>query len=137
MELHPYLQQNWWLDLHRALGISVTAYSPFGNANPTYDHDGKEYPPALLKNEVLVEIAEKRNCTVAQVALAWGIGRETSVIPKSTHEWYIRENFEASECVLEKKDLKAIEKVGRKFLTRFNNPSKPWGVKLFEGLDGV
>jgi alcohol dehydrogenase (NADP+) len=138
MELHPYLQQSWWLALHRALGIKVTAYSPLGNSNPTYDHGkGKEYPPSLLKNEVLVEIAEKRNCTAAQLALAWGMERGTSVIPKSKHEGYIVENFEADKCLLRKGDLKKIEKLGKKFLTRFNNPSKGWGVKLFEGLDGI
>lgn len=134
MELHPYLQQSSWIALHQVLGISVTAYSPLGNSNPTYD-DGKKGPPALLENEVLVKIAKKRKCTPAQVALAWGMGRGTSVIPKSKHEVYIVENFEASECVLKKGDLKKIEKVGKKYLTRFNNPSKGWGVELFEGLD--
>jgi alcohol dehydrogenase (NADP+) len=138
MELHPYLQQSSWIKLHKRLGISVTAYSPLGNSNPTY-HDGKEkdYPPALLDNKVLVKIGEKRNCTAAQVALAWGMSRGTSVIPKSKHEEYIQENFNAAECTLKKSDLKNIEKVGDKWLTRFNNPSEAWEVNLFEGLDGV
>jgi alcohol dehydrogenase (NADP+) len=136
MELHPYLQQTSWVALHKVLGISVTAYSPLGNSNPTYNRE-KEPPPPLLENEVLVEIAKKRNCTTAQVALAWGIGRGTSVIPKSKHEEYIVENFEAEECVLGKGDLKKIEKVGKKYLTRFSNPSKGWGVDLFDGLDGA
>jgi diketogulonate reductase-like aldo/keto reductase len=133
MELHPYLQQSSWIELHNVLGISVTAYSPLGNSNPTYD--GKKGPPALLENKVLAKIAKKRKCTPAQVALAWGMRRGTSVIPKSKHEEYIVENFEAGECVLKKGDLKKIEKLGKKYLSRFNNPSKGWGVDLFEGLD--
>ena len=138
MELHPYLQQSSWIKLHKRLGISVTAYSPLGNSNPTYhDSEEKTYPPALLDNKVLVRIAEKRNCTAAQVALAWGMSRGTSVIPKSKHEEYIQENFNAAECTLKKSDLKNIEKVGEKWLTRFNNPSEAWEVDLFEGLDGV
>lgn len=137
MELHPYLQQSSWIKFHKQLGISVSAYSPLGNNNPIY-HNGeeKDYPPALLENKVLMKIAEKRNCTAAQVALAWGMSRGTSVIPKSKHEEYIQENFNAAECTLKKSDLGKIEKVGEKWTTRFNNPSGAWKVDLFEGLDG-
>ena len=85
---------------------------------------------------MFLKIAEKRNCTAAQVALAWGMSRGTSVIPKSKHEEYIQENFNAAECTLKKSDLGKIEKVGEKWTTRFNNPSGAWKVDLFEGLDG-
>ncbi|TVY84854.1 putative oxidoreductase [Lachnellula suecica] len=148
MELHPYLQQSSWVTAHQALGISVTAYSPLGNANPTYNKTSassfpfslfsskeKSSPPPLLQNEVLKGIAERRNCTVAQVALSWNIGRGISVIPKSKHEKYIKENFESSECELGVVDLVELKAVGVEHLTRFNNPSQSWGVKLFEGLD--
>ncbi len=138
MELHPYLQQRSWIKLHKKLGISVTAYSPLGNSTPTYDKgEEKENPPALLENEIILKIAEKRNCTAAQVALAWGMSRGTSVIPKSKHEKYIIENSEAAECKLKKGDLKKIEKLGKKWLKRFSNPSESWEVELFEGLEGV
>jgi len=133
MELHPYLSQPSWLVTHKALGIAVTAYSPLGNSNPTYD-DGKT---PVLKNPVMVEIVKKRNCTAAQVALSWGMSRGTSVIPKSSHRGYIEENFAAQECVLKDEDLLKIEHMAAQYLTRFNNPSKGWGVKLFEGLEGI
>ncbi|PQE15003.1 aldo keto reductase protein [Rutstroemia sp. NJR-2017a BVV2] len=136
MELHPYLQQSAWVATHKALGISLTAYSPLGNTNPTYDSKHKTIP-ALLDNKVLREIAEERNCTTAQVALKWGMGRGVSVIPKSSHKEWIRENLAAGECVLGHADLTRLRIVGRKWLGRFNNPSKGWGVGLFEGLDGV
>jgi len=153
MELHPYLQQTSWITTHQALGIAVTAYSPLGNANPTYDHSSacsstssffsslfskkekKETPPPLLKNPTLESIAERRGCTVAQVALAWGMERGTSVIPKSTHEKWIQENYQSLGCELGVVDLLELKKVGVESMTRFNNPSKGWGVKLFEGLD--
>jgi len=133
MELHPYLQQSAWVAAHKAQGISVTAYSPLGNSNPTY-HD-KEGPPPLLKNELMIEIATKRNCTPAQVALTWGIGRGSSVIPRSSHPAYIAENFGSLECKLQYEDLVQLRLMGRKHLKRFNNPSENWGVKLFQGLD--
>lgn len=154
MELHPYLQQDSWLATHRALGISVTAYSPLGNSNPTYHHsstspsifsrfcdllfgESKKSPPLLLENETIKRIAERRNCTPAQVALAWGIGRGTSVIPKSSHEEWIKENYGSLGCVLEVGDLVELKRVGVERLTRFNDPSVGWGVRLFEGLDGA
>jgi diketogulonate reductase-like aldo/keto reductase len=135
MELHPYLQQSAWITAHEALGIAVTAYSPLGNQNPTYH--GKGSPPALLKNDVVLEIAAETNCTPAQVVLAWGIGRGTSVIPKSAHASHIDENFAAQECELGADDLAKLKWLGTKYLTRFNNPSKSWGVELFKGLEAV
>ena len=136
MELHPYLPQTAWLFWHMANGIHVTAYSPFGNANPTYGPPQKDDPPLLLENDVVTSIAKARGCTPATVALAWGLGRGTSVIPKSKHSERIRENFDAPECVLEYSDLKALEGLGEQ-ATRFNNPSEGWGVGLYDGLDGI
>ncbi|OQO13691.1 hypothetical protein B0A48_01920 [Cryoendolithus antarcticus] len=131
MELHPYLQQNEWIDWHSKHGIHVTAYSPFAGANPTYD-PGE--PPQLLHNDVTQRIAKKRNCTPAQVLLVWGISRGTSVIPKSSHADRIVENVGALTCKLEKSDVQELDGLG-KWHHRFVNPSKSWGVDLYEGLE--
>ena len=85
----------------------------------------------------MTTIADRRNCTPAQVSLAWGLSRSTSVIPKSAHAERIGENFAAGGCRLEYEDFKAMARMGREWETRFNNPSEGWGVELFEGLDGV
>ena len=138
MELHPYLQQTAWVQWHQSHGIHVTAYSPFANANPIYGSPSNDQEaPLLLKNEVMEKIAKKRGCTPATVALQWGMGRGTSVIPKSSHKERIEENFKSEKCDLMYEDLKAIEELGEKYLTRFNDPSKAWGVGLYHGLDGV
>jgi alcohol dehydrogenase (NADP+) len=140
MELHPYLPQSDWLHWHQELLIGVTAYSPLGNMNPTYGDRTRRSTitqskaPLLLDNKVIKKIAEKRGCTPAQVVLAWGISRGTSVIPKSKHQNYIEENIGALQCVLHEKDYKKIENLGKTPI-RFNNPSKGWNVKLFDGLD--
>jgi alcohol dehydrogenase (NADP+) len=140
MELHPYLPQTEWIRGHQAHGVKITAYSPLGNMNPTYgDRERRSITtqskaPLLLDNEVVRGIAEKRECTPAQVVLAWGMSRGVSVIPKSKHEVYIRENLGATTCVLADDDFARIEKLGEEPV-RFNNPSKAWGVHLFEGLD--
>ena len=136
-ELHPYLQQSDWVAWHHDNGISVTAYSPLGNLNPIYESPGKSKskPPSLLQNEDITDIAKRRGCTNAQVALSWGMSRGYSVIPKSQHADRIKENFGSINCSLETTDLDLIESVGKQYLKRFNDPSKSWGVSLFEGLD--
>ena len=139
MEMHPYLHQNEFLQLHKDHGINVTAYSPLANLNPTYGSPGESpnAPPILLQNEVMKEIAKRRDCTPAQVALAWGMQRGTSVIPKSAHEARIKENYGAVDCKLSFLDHDMIGEVGHKYLKRYNNPSKDWGVDLYDGLDGT
>lgn len=134
MELHPYLQQSEFIQWHEENGIHVIAYSPLGNMNPTY-HKKKHAPPLLLKNGYIQRIAKRRNATPAQVALARGTGRGVSVIPKSSHTRLIEENFGSLDVELNKKDLKRFKKVVKRYLTRFNNPSEGWGIRLFDGLD--
>ena len=118
---------------HRENDIQVTAYSPLANLNPGYG--GNDAPPSLLENKEISEIAKDRRCTNAQVALKWGMDRGTSVIPKSSHVQRIQENFASLNCALTPEDYAIIAKVGQKYLTRFNNPSKSWGVPLYEGLE--
>ena len=130
----------------------MTAYSPLANLNPAYEgratsraegtgaavgkgEKEKVQPPSLLHNEVIGGIAKERGCTNAQVALAWGMGRHTSVIPKSSHDERILENYESLNCGLYGEDFEAIEEIGEKHTYRFNKQGAEWGVKLFEGLE--
>ncbi|KAL8832889.1 MAG: hypothetical protein Q9170_004691 [Blastenia crenularia] len=133
-EAHPYLPQSKWIDAHKTLGITVTAYSPFANTNPTYK-PGEDDPPLLLTNLDMLAIAAERGCTTAQVALVWGMSRGTSVIPKSSHVNHINENFGSLKCKLQDGDLDRIDALSEEYLKRFNNPSKGYGVKLFDGLE--
>lgn len=140
MELHPYLPQTKWVLAHKVHGIAVTAYSPLGNMNPTYGDRSRRSlttqseTPLLLENKIIKRIAKERDCTPAQVVLAWGINRGASVIPKSKHENHIEENLGGTKCGLAAADLADIDQLGKE-PTRFNNPSNSWGVHLFDGLD--
>lgn len=128
-ETHPYLQQQDFVDWHEEVGLKVIAYSPLGNTNPIYR---KDVPP-LLENPFWVELAGKKNATVAQTIIAWGFARNTVVIPKSSGEKHIDENQAALEIKFTKDELKEISKQDKKI--RMSNPSKNWGVKLFADLD--
>lgn len=48
----------------------------------------------LLKDPVLNMIAEKLGKSPAQVALRWGLQMGHSVLPKSTNEGRLKENFD-------------------------------------------
>jgi len=131
-ETHPYLQQQSFIDWHKQQGIQVTAYSPLGNQNNVYDLGAKVEP--LIKHPIIVKIAKKHGVNGAQVALAWGIKRGTSVVPKSVNEGRIKSNFECLKVKLDDKDMREIEKMNGPY--RFNNPSS-WGYKFFANLEGV
>ena len=54
----------------------------------------------VLKHPVLNMIAEKLGKTPAQVALRWGLQKGNSVLPKSTNEARIKENFDVFEWAI-------------------------------------
>ncbi|KAI1258829.1 aldo/keto reductase [Xylariaceae sp. FL1019] len=130
-ETHPYLQQQDFVDYHKEIGVEVIAYSPLANTNPTYK--GKTKLDPILQDPFWQRLAQKKNATVAQAVLAWGLQRGTVVIPKSTREKHILENLGSVDVRFTKKEMRHISQQDKK--ARFNNPGKSWGVNLFEGLD--
>ena len=130
-ETHPYLQQQDFVDWHAQKDIKVIAYSPLANLNPTYNGTHDDIP-SILDDSFWLDLAKRYNATVPQAVLSWGKQRGTIVIPKSVHRKYIEENFESEVKFNETEMLRIAEQDRR---TRFNNPSKSWGVELFEGLD--
>ncbi|KAJ4128904.1 hypothetical protein NW768_007427 [Fusarium equiseti] len=126
-ETHPYLQQQSFVDFHKKEDIKVIAYSPLATTNPTY---GDQYP-AILQDKFWVNMAEKKNLTVAQTILAWGQARGTVVVTKSVHPDFISDNFHSQNVEFSEEELTEIEKQDKKI--RLLNP-KHWG-DLFEGLD--
>jgi alcohol dehydrogenase (NADP+) len=131
IELHPYLQQSSFTEFHKQQGIHVTQYSPFGNQNEIYD-SGKGMGK-LMDDPVLVEIGKKHGKTGAHVALAWGIAKGHSVIPKSKTESRIKSNLEG-DFTLPQEDVAKIDAIDKKL--RFNDPSKSFGWDFYKDLDG-
>jgi diketogulonate reductase-like aldo/keto reductase len=82
VESHPYHPQ-WELhDYCTTEGIVLLAFAPLGHA----------VEPRLLDDPVVVSIAQRFECTPAQVLLAWGIQRGTAVLTSSRTPERIREN---------------------------------------------
>lgn len=106
VESHPLLSQNDLIEFCRKNNVAVTAYAPLGAERS----DG-----SLLENETIKKIAEKNQCTPAQVLLAWQIARDVIVIPKSIHEKRIRENYASLAVELDEDDIKAIDDLNENY----------------------
>lgn len=82
----------------RERGVAIMAYTPLGHGR-------------MLGHSSLVEIARRRAATPAQVALAWLLHRDgTIVIPKAASPEHVRENRGAADLVLLAEDLALIDR---------------------------
>lgn len=88
----------------------------------------------VIDQPLLKQLGHKYGKSAVQIALAWGVNNGRSVIPKSTIDWQIQENFEA-DFELEAEDVKAIETLDIK--ARFNDPSLDYQWRLYSDLDGI
>lgn len=86
---------SFWVTYDTTIALTRTfrnhdpqAYSPLGSPGSTW------LKSEVLKHPALVAIAEKLGKTCAQVALRWGLQMGHSVLPKSTNELRIKENFD-------------------------------------------
>ncbi len=114
----------------RELGIGFVAYAPLGRGflagrfaapddldvgdvrrqMPRYSGAALEHNLAL--RDTLAEIAEKRSCTLAQLALAWVLaqGEDIVAIPGTTRMRHLEENVEAMSVALSIGDLTRIDR---------------------------
>jgi len=114
IELHPFLQQPQMLEFCKNHNIHLTAYAPLGSSDrPKGLKQADE--PDLLKNQIVHDIADKNNCSPAQVLIAWAIERGTAVIPKSVHPERLRQNLASIDIQLSKKDMITLSELDRHF----------------------
>ncbi|KAI3474129.1 hypothetical protein Pfo_028917 [Paulownia fortunei] len=88
VECHPSWQQAKLREFCKSKGVHLSGYSPLGSPGTTW------LKSEVLQHPVLVATAEKLGKTPAQVALRWGLQMGHSVLPKSTKESRIKENFD-------------------------------------------
>ncbi|CAL0299617.1 unnamed protein product [Lupinus luteus] len=86
VELHPAWQQPKLRAFCESKGIHLSGYSPLGSPGVLKSD--------ILKNPAISVVAEKLGKSPAQVALRWGLQTGHSVLPKSTSEARIKENFD-------------------------------------------
>lgn len=116
------------------LGISLVAYSPLGRGmltgrysapgeRPTSETDFRaqmqpRFQPGNIDSnlklvEAIKEIAARKECVAAQVALAWVLGRGDHVvaIPGTTKLANLASNLGALECRLNEEDLEVLNQL--------------------------
>ncbi|XP_035544702.1 aldo-keto reductase family 4 member C11-like isoform X2 [Juglans regia] len=88
VECHPSWQQPGLHAFCKSKGVHLSGYSPLGSPGSSWVKSD------VLKNPILGMVAEKVGKTPAQVALRWGLQTGHSVLPKSTDEGRIKDNFD-------------------------------------------
>jgi methylglyoxal/glyoxal reductase len=96
VEYHPRLTQKELQSFCQKHGIQLEAWSPLMQGQ-------------LLDNEVLQEIANKYNKSVAQVILRWDLQNGVVTIPKTTKEHRIVENTSVFDFELTEEDMERID----------------------------
>lgn len=109
VECHPLLTQKPLLQFCQEHGIIVQSYSPFARM------DDK-----LVKNPLLLELADKYKKTVTQIILKWNIQQGRCVIPKSANPERLKENFNIFDFYLSREDLSAIDELNQDYRIRFH-----------------
>ncbi|WP_430742392.1 aldo/keto reductase [Bacillus atrophaeus] len=100
VEFHPCLTQVELREYCKKQGIQVEAWSPLMQGQ-------------LLDNEVLKQIAEKHNKSVAQIILRWDLQQDVITIPKSIKEHRIIENADIFDFELSQEDIEKINALNK------------------------
>jgi diketogulonate reductase-like aldo/keto reductase len=95
IELHPLLTQQKLREFCKLNNIVVEAWSPLMKGN--------------LDLPLLKELSKKYNKTAAQIVLRWHLQNSIVAIPKSVHEYRIRENANIFDFTLHQEDMEALE----------------------------
>jgi 2,5-diketo-D-gluconate reductase A len=96
IELHPEFPQEELRAFHDEHGILTESWGPLGQ--------GK----GLLENSRIVELAQRKDRTPAQVVLRWHVQLGCVVIPKSVHPDRMRENIDLFDFELDDADMAEI-----------------------------
>jgi aryl-alcohol dehydrogenase-like predicted oxidoreductase len=125
------VEGNGTLATCRELKVSLVAYSPLGRgfltgaiqkASDMEPNDWRHTNPrfqdeAIAKNQELAEhvkqLAQKKGCTPAQLALAWVLaqGEDIVPIPGTKRTKYLEDNLGASRVTLTKGELDEIDRL--------------------------
>jgi 2,5-diketo-D-gluconate reductase A len=96
IELHPEFPQAELRAFHKEHGILTESWGPLGQGQ------------GLLRRQQILDLAERKQRSPAQVVLRWHLQLGNVVIPKSVTPGRIRENIELFDFELDESDMAAI-----------------------------
>ena len=103
VEMHPLLRLQKLHKFNTENGIQTVAYSPLGR--------GK-----IWDNPILIEVAQKNQCSVPQVCLAYLMSRGAIPIPKASSREHLQANWDSQKVSLTEEDKAKIETIPEKRL---------------------
>ena len=98
VETHVFQQQKAAKKYMEKHGTQIMSWGPFAEGKNDY-----------FQNPVLKEIGAQYDKSVAQVALRFLLQSDVVVIPKSTHENRMKENFDVFDFAPTEEDMKKIQ----------------------------
>jgi 2,5-diketo-D-gluconate reductase B len=100
IELHPYLQNRNVVAFAHSQDIHITSYMTLAYGE-------------VLKDPVIMQIADRLQATPAQVTLAWAMQLGHAVIPSSTQRANLASNLKACTLTLSDADMALIASLDR------------------------
>lgn len=88
---------------------------------------GENYQRAQTALQQLKPIADRHNCTLAQLSLAWLIAQpQTNAIAGARHAIQVKDNAKAAEVSLSEADLREIDRIGRQVTDYLDDNPVMW-----------
>lgn len=100
VEYHPYLKLSKLIETARALGSSITAWSPLAQG-------------AVAGDPTLIEIGKAHGKTPGQVTLRWLIQQNVIAIPRTSKVQRAEENFDIFDFTLSSEEMDRIHALAR------------------------
>jgi len=100
VEYHPYLKLSKLIETARALGSSITAWSPLAQG-------------AVAGDPTLIEIGKAHGKTPGQVTLRWLIQQNVIAIPRTSKVHRAEENFDIFDFRLSDEEMDRIHALAR------------------------
>ena len=104
VEFHPFLNQNDLLTFCKEQHIVLQAYSSLGSS------DGWK---TLSQLSQIIEVADNREKSIAQVLLRWALQHEIPVIPKTSRIEKLRDNFDLFSFSLNDEEMKQFDSLDK------------------------
>lgn len=101
VEIHPYCRDPELETFCRDQGIVVTAYAPFASG-----------AFGMLRDPLLVAIAERHGKTTGQVVLRWHVQSGRSALPKTSKAERMAENRDIYDFALSDDEMQTIDAMG-------------------------
>lgn len=118
MEMHLYCQRKEEYKWEEKYNVRHMGYCPLGQ------YRAKE----MFEEDAVVTLAEKYNKTPAQILLRFETQCGVIVIPKSTHEERIRENFDIFDFALTQEEIDSLKALDKN-TPYIGNPDDPFRVE--------